>query len=270
MANVKGLTISLDMDTAGVSKSYKQLNKDISATGKQIAAFSKGIKLDPKNLDSWIGKQTALKTKLTETNQKLNNLKAEKKALEATNDGSDKWKNNMKSVETEIQATTNTVGLLEKQISSLESEMKKIALSQTGLGKIASGFELAGNKAVEYGNKLKYVSLASAGILAGIAKLGISFNDAFSGVEKTVDESYVGEYEKLKNSILEMSKEMPKSVETLSQAMELGGQLGIDNSNLETFTKTMVNLEVATNMTTEEASTMAAQFANITKMNQKD
>ena len=100
-------------------------------------------------------------------------------------------------------------------------------------------------------------------------KAGIDFESAFAGVEKTVDatDEQLGN---LRKGLLDMSKEIPQSAADLSAIAESAGQLGIETNSIEKFTKVMANLGVATNMTSDEAATSLARFANITGMPQKN
>ena len=67
-----------------------------------------------------------------------------------------------------------------------------------------------------------------------------------------------------------MAKEMPESVEEISGVAEAAGQLGIKTKSVAGFTKTMVMLGDATNLSSEEAATSMARFANVTGMSQKN
>lgn len=112
------------------------------------------------------------------------------------------------------------------------------------------------------------VVAVAAGTAASI-KSGISFESAFTGVKKTVDATS-GELAQLKTAIRGMAKEMPESVEGIAGVAEAAGQLGIKTKSIIGFTKTMVMLGDATNLSSEEAATSLARFANVTGMSQKD
>lgn len=110
--------------------------------------------------------------------------------------------------------------------------------------------------------------VATAAIGAATAasiSVGMGFESAFAGVKKTVDATEA-EYARLRQDILDMTRTIPSSAEEIAGGMEIAGQLGIANESLTDFTKTMVNLGVATNMTAEDAATALARFANIMNM----
>ena len=103
--------------------------------------------------------------------------------------------------------------------------------------------------------------------LGASVHVGSEFESAFAGVKKTVTATDA-ELAQMRDEIRQMAKEIPQSAAELSGIAEAAGQLGIENQNLMEFTQTMANMEVATNLTSEEAATEFAQFANITGMAQ--
>lgn len=113
---------------------------------------------------------------------------------------------------------------------------------------------------------------ASAAISAGLVmsvNAGSEFESAFAGVKKTVTASDA-ELNQMRDDIRQMAKEMPSTAAELSEIAESAGQLGIANENIIGFTKTMANMEVATNLTRDEAASDFAKFANITGMSQEN
>lgn len=113
--------------------------------------------------------------------------------------------------------------------------------------------------------------VAGAGISAGLIgsiHVGSEFESAFAGVKKTVNATSQ-ELEQMREDIRQMAKEeIPMTAAELSAIAESGGQLGIHNENIIEYTATMANMDVATNLTREEAATEFAQFANIVDMGQ--
>lgn len=124
-----------------------------------------------------------------------------------------------------------------------------------------------------------FKAIAGAAVVAGTAitagigastSVGSEFESAFAGVKKTVTATDA-ELAQMRSELRQMAKnEMPQTVMELSEIVEEAGQLGIKNQNLMKFTEVMANMDVATNLTSEESATEFAQFANITSMAQEN
>ena len=114
---------------------------------------------------------------------------------------------------------------------------------------------------------LAAVGATVAGMGAAVLAVGADFESAFAGVKKTVNATDQ-ELEQFRQGILEMSKTIPLAATEIAGIAEAAGQLGIQNENLLAFTRTMADLGVATNMTSDEAATSLARFANIVGMSQ--
>lgn len=91
----------------------------------------------------------------------------------------------------------------------------------------------------------------------------IDYDAAFTDVAKTVDGSQ-RQLDKLNDQIKEMSSTMPYAAKDIANIAALAGQLGVGVTDIRDFTEVMLGLGTATNLTAEDASTMLAQFQNIT------
>ncbi len=109
--------------------------------------------------------------------------------------------------------------------------------------------------------------LVDAGTAA--VKTGITFENAFAGVKKTVNASDK-EMEQLRKGILDMSKELPESASEIAAVAEEAGKLGIKSNGILGFTKTMIQLGDSTSLSTEEAATSLSKLADITQMPQTE
>lgn len=106
--------------------------------------------------------------------------------------------------------------------------------------------------------------LTALGTIA--TKSAITFESAFAGVKKTVNATS-DEYKTLSKNIKQMATETASSSTEIAGVMEVAGQLGIEvgesGKTITKFTRTMIELGDATNLTAEEAATSLAQFSNI-------
>lgn len=135
-------------------------------------------------------------------------------------------------------------------------------LADKGLGGLK---DLAGGVA----KALAAVGAALATAAGFAIKAGIEFESAFAGVKKTVNGTEE-QLASLEGAIRNMAKEMPQSAAEIAGVAEAAGQLDISIDKIDSFTKTMVQLGDATNLSSEEAATSLARLANITGMSQDD
>lgn len=155
---------------------------------------------------------------------------------------------------------SNTLRTVEKNLGQFSRTTKNMAKDIKRVGK---GLESTGKTLIT----AITVPVAGAGVAA--VKSAIDFESAFAGVRKTVDatESQLAELEK---GIRDMAKEIPATAEEIAGVAEAAGQLGIEVPNILGFTRVMIDLGEATNLSAEEAASSLAQFANITGMSQQD
>lgn len=167
-----------------------------------------------------------------------------------------------------IETSIDNAGAI-KDLNKLINQVQ--ATGTKGASKTAKAFSVIGKGAV-IGAKTASAAIGAVSTALTAAggfaiKTGIDFESAFAGVKKTVD-APKEVIEELRESLINMSKEMPQSASELAGIAEAAGQLGIETTNIESFTKTMAQLGDATNMMATEAADSLARFANITGMSQ--
>ena len=141
--------------------------------------------------------------------------------------------------------------------------------------------EEAGRKSEEFGEKsedaLRSIEelLVGAGIVNGIKAIGeafvdcikdaIEFESAITGVYKTVDGT-PEQLEAIADQTKALSLVIPSTTTEIAAVAEAAGQLGIATEDIMGFTEVMINLGESTNLSSDEAASSLAKFANITKM----
>lgn len=99
-------------------------------------------------------------------------------------------------------------------------------------------------------------------VLKDSVKSSTEFESAMAGVNKTFPGTQ-SEFKKLTSDIKEMSTRLPSTTTELAHVAEIAGQLGIKSDEIAGFTEVVVGLGNATNITSEEAGTLLAQFKNV-------
>ncbi|MGC3953423.1 MAG: phage tail tape measure protein [Propionicimonas sp.] len=101
-----------------------------------------------------------------------------------------------------------------------------------------------------------------AGGLAAATKAAMSWESAFAGVRKTVDELDPA-FASLEGQLRAMARTMSTSHEDIAAVAEEAGALGVSTGDIAEFTRQMVILGETTNVTAQEAATSMAQFMTI-------
>lgn len=146
---------------------------------------------------------------------------------------------------------------------------RKMAESNKALSNFAKSNQQTFDAFKQTGAVVTGFGVALAGGLGIAVKEAIKFEDSFAGVKKTVDATDA-ELAVLKKGFRDMAKEIPASVHEINAVGEAAGQLGIKTENILDFTRVMIDLGEATNLTSDEAATAFARFANIVGMSQND
>lgn len=164
----------------------------------------------------------------------------------------------------------NLTGKLKENSAALNEEKGKAEAAADGLDKgkqsaenMSDAIDALTAVLVAGGVKGAIDSIKAA--LQECVQASIQFESAMAGVAKTTNLSDA-ELADMGNAIKELSTTMPITTTEFAGIVEVAGQLGIAKDALLDFSKVMANLGVATNMTSEEAATMLAQFAAVTGM----
>lgn len=245
---------TLQQDVDRLNAAYKAQKK---ATGENSdAANELGLEL--------LEAQNALK-KSSEEVQNLskqvgdgeNNLKKLGKSV-------DEIAGNLDNAEQELSGFRTQLG---NANTLLNSNAARLSAAGDAMQRYAQHVKDATEWQRELGNMLTLgVTMPVIGAFGYAAKEAISFEDAFAGVEKTVDGSEE-DLAQLESQLVEMSHNIPVTAKELSNIAQSAGQLGIHLDTIDQFTETIAKLNSATNLG-EEGATILARIANITGMEQ--
>ncbi|MBC5648507.1 phage tail tape measure protein [Christensenella tenuis] len=215
--------------------------------------------------------------RITKAIEELNNeLVDNQNRLDAAERGMNKWQVSIDEAQMKLDDTNAEI---EKNAQYLDEAKNSANGCAASIDRYGKSTEEAGRQSKEFGDRSKEgiealsTALAAAGVAATVKEIAealreccdasIEFESAMAGVAKTTDLSEA-ELSQMSDAIKEMSERIPLTTTELAGIAEAGGQLGIAKEDLLSFTETMAMLGTATNVTSDEAATMIAQFANVT------
>lgn len=265
--NAQGAITAMQKEIAALSKTQS----DISAYQKQqsaVEASKKKLEMLKQQYDN-IQKEmketgtfsSALENRLLAKQQQIDKTTS---SLSAQTSKLEQMRNALKDAGVNTADLSGETAKLGNQIDELKQKQEEAADEAHNFGATASAaFGAVGQALVAAGITVALKEMAE--YMGEFAEASMEFESAMTGVDKTTEltnEELLAMGEEIKA----LSTEIPIVTEELAGIGEVAGQLGIAKENLLDFSTVMAMLSTATTMTAEEAATLLAQFANITRM----
>nr|WP_276312178.1 phage tail tape measure protein [Staphylococcus haemolyticus] len=260
---------------AQIRAKMSQFNDTLSLSRSNLARAGESVKSYGNHLNT-------LKTNMSEQRVVLRELIAQYNNV-ATAQGRDSQE--ARELSSAITQQKIKMNELESELDQTTQSYKRLETEQRNAQRLASsGFGRSIQNVNKYKDSIRNVgstmrSVGSTSMLymtmpavagMGIAiKSSVDWEQALAGVAKTTNMSG-SELNKMGNEITKMSNTMPFAATEIAGVAEAAGQLGIKKQDITSFTRTMMNLGVATNLTADEAATEFARFANAANMPIKD
>lgn len=235
---------------------------------QELKTTKQNLQSEYKQAVQLYGEESEKAKNLKEQLDKVNEEYTEQKAVV---DKNIKTVNNHKIKLNEAEAQlTRVEAQLKDTNEELDRQNSKWVQAGESLQKAGENISNFGEKASKIGSTLtKTVTLPIIAMGTAAIKAQVDWESAFAGVKKTVDGT-TEQIAELEQGIKDMSKELPSSAEDIASVAEAAGQLGIQTDNILGFTKVIIDLGNATNLTGEEGASQLAKFANITGMAQTE
>lgn len=159
---IKGLTITVGADTKQFNKEMRAVDRDISATNRQVNELQKSLALEFNN-ERFAEAQRLAQKALTDTDTKVQALRGQLKHLEDA--GTDKTSANYLKLQTELVQTESKAVSLRKKLEDINN---------LKVEHLAKQFENLGAGITKAGQALAPFSAAAGATLAGMTAIGLN------------------------------------------------------------------------------------------------
>lgn len=274
-----------------LSNGYALAEDKARALSKQVEAYREklaGTLAETKNLPRFI-QETG--DKWQKVHDELSQAKGEASALAQSLQrlkDAEAPVEEIRQLEAEVAKADARVDALNRSAAEMDGKFET-AKECAELQRLESELAEAGASARAFDERMKLTSLGGKSVLnaSTVKSIGMSLystltpaitmlgwravsaaqdmDSAYRDMRKTVDGTEA-QFEELRQAAIEFSKTHVTSAEQILQIEAIGGELGIATEDLRAFAETVSNLDVATNLNTEEAASSLGKLANITHM----
>ena len=112
---------------------------------------------------------------------------------------------------------------------------------------------------MSFGGIISPLTAVAAG-LVGSVKAAIDWDSAWTGVKKTVDGVDFGV---LEGQLRDMATSLPQTHQEIAAVAEAAGQLGVAGTDIAGFSRVMLDMGQATNLSSDQAATSMARISNV-------
>ena len=235
---------------------FSSLNKEYADNNKQISAWKEAISNGTRSAEQGedairrlASRNVTLKEAMDDCNAGIAEQKKSLVDLGSTYEDSQRTYLGLKAGALGLK--NELAGMSNEFISSNETLLR---LYDT-LGKVSS-------KSEQFANTVKPLSMLSFVGIAAATKTAIEFEDAWTGVTKTVDGT-PQQLSKIDDGLKNLAQTTSSTYQDIAHYAELAGQMGIPTDSIVGFTKTITELGDTTNLVGEEAAQSIAKFSNV-------
>ena len=258
-------------------------------------------RLSADGADKLAADMTDVRLEVEKTAQAYDDVTAQVKQLEgaisAAKAEQSKFEARGDDISDEYQEAKRRVEQLEDSLKSLRAEQERTE-SAFKSAKMAEEFvetrtqvERARSEVSRYNNELQEMSRFSGVTAGSLTSLGMSLStsvtptliaagwgivqsaqdidSAYRDMRKTVNGTEQ-DFESLRQAAIDFSTTNVTSADQMLSIQAIGGELGVATEDLQTFAETVSNLDVATNLDSEEAATALGQLRNILNLTGED
>lgn len=232
-----------------LNKEYTDNNKQISAWKEAIANGTRSAEQGENAIQRLASRNVTLKEAMDDCTSGIAEQKKVLVDLGSTYEDSQRTYLGLKAGALGLK--NELAGMSKSFISTNETLLR---LYDT-LGKVSS-------KAEQFANTVKPLSMLSFAGIAAATKTAIEFEDAWTGVTKTVNAT-PQQFEKINAGLKNLAQTTSTTYQDIAHYAELAGQMGIPTDSIVGFTKTITELGDTTNLVGEEAAQSIAKFSNV-------
>lgn len=250
---IKGITVQIGGDTAGLSKALAGINRQISGTQTQLKDVERLLKLDPTNTKLLEQKQRLLAGAVQDTKSKLESLKSVEGQLQ----------NQLKSgtiTQQQYDGAMREIAATESQLKSLESQMRKFgSVAAQQLEAVGAKVQNVGGKISGAGQAFLPVTAAVTAVGTASVKTAANFDSSMSKV-RALSGANEEEFQKLRDTALAMGRDTAFSASEAADALGYMALAGWDADQSTEALPAVLNLAAASGMDLAAASDMVTDY----------
>lgn len=271
MADIGNMRIRISLNSVDFSRGVQDINRRITALNSELRSVTAGAGRFDRSLTSLRTQQNILNRTMEAHRLRVRELRRMyEESAAATGENSDETIRLATQYHNAVAAMRRTEDRLDHVNRLISEQTDRWQILRRRVQESGERLQNVGRQMTSLGKSMTMsVSAPIAGVGIAAVKSAIDFESAFAGVRKTVDATEK-ELSELEAGIRNMAKELPASAVEIAGVAEAAGQLGIETENILKFTRTMIDMGEATNLSAEQAATEFARFANIVGMSQKD
>lgn len=243
--------------TDDTSEAQADLEKKIAAAKAKMAELEEETGGAAKTAGELIVENKSLSTELQKNEGYLN----------AASRGVSSWQDKLNTAEIKLNDLDAELKLNDEYLDEARNSADGCA---TSIDRFGDRVKESTNNAQDLKDALMAAGVvaalkATADALEACVDASIEFESAMAGVSKTTDMTD-DELAAMGDAIQDLATKIPATATEIANVAEAAGQLGIAKEDILAFSEVMVNLGVATNLSSTEAASALAKFANVVSM----